>query len=128
VSLTGRYADPPWLTSIEWNKITNVPAFEPGLGNPPVDGYILASTALGVRYWIATPAGGGGTGTVGEVPHPVPDGSTVVFTLTKTFTTLAVYLNGLRQRPTTDFTITSSTQFTMTSAPLTDDTLLTDYS
>jgi hypothetical protein len=130
VSLTGRYADPPWLISLDWNKITNVPPFEPSLGNPTTDGYILASTALGVRYWIAPPTGGGGgAGVVGEVPSGAIDGSNTTFTISQTFVaaSLAVYLNGLRQRLTTDFTILNSTQFALTSAPISGDSLLTDY-
>jgi hypothetical protein len=128
VSLTGRYADPPWITSLEWNKITGVPAFEPSLGNPTTDGYILASTALGVRDWIAPPTGGG-TGVVGEVPSGLINGTNTTFTISQTFVaaSLAVYLNGLRQRPTTDFTIADSTHFTLTSAPLAGDSLLADY-
>jgi hypothetical protein len=129
VSLTGRYADPPWITSLEWNKITNAPAFEPSLGNPTTDGYILASTALGVRYWIAPPTGGSGVGVVGEVPTGAIDGTNTTFTISKPFVaaSLAVYLNGLRQRPTTDFTIADATHFVLTSAPITGDSLLTDY-
>ena len=33
---------------------------EPPLGNPSTDGYILSSTAAGVRSWIVPPSGGGG--------------------------------------------------------------------
>lgn len=34
-------------------------AFEPALGNPAADGYVLQSTAAGVRSWAAAAAGGG---------------------------------------------------------------------
>lgn len=37
--------------------LTNLGA-EPVLGNPPVDGYVLTSTAAGVRSWQAMPQGG----------------------------------------------------------------------
>lgn len=55
------YANPNWISSLAWSKITAAPAFEPALGNPSVDGYILSSTTAGVRSWIAPPSGGGGT-------------------------------------------------------------------
>jgi len=32
---------------------------EPPLGNPAADGYVLSSTAAGVRSWVPQPAGGG---------------------------------------------------------------------
>jgi hypothetical protein len=34
---------------------------EPALGNPSTNGYVLSSTAAGVRSWIAQSSGGGGT-------------------------------------------------------------------
>jgi len=33
--------------------------YEPALGNPAADGYVLQSTAAGVRSWAAAAAGGG---------------------------------------------------------------------
>ncbi len=36
-------------------------SFEPELGNPTSNGYILSSTTAGVRSWIAPPSGGSGT-------------------------------------------------------------------
>ena len=42
-------------SSATWN------AKEAGLGNPTTDGYVLSSTALGVRSWIAPASGGTGT-------------------------------------------------------------------
>lgn len=41
---------------------TAASAYEPALGNPASNGYVLSSTTAGVRSWIA--AGGGGSGTV----------------------------------------------------------------
>jgi len=42
------------------NALTSaVAGKEPGLGNPSVDGYVLSSTHLGVRSWVAQSAGGG---------------------------------------------------------------------
>ena len=36
---------------------------EPDLGLPAVDGYVLSSTTLGVRSWVAQTGGGGGGAT-----------------------------------------------------------------
>jgi hypothetical protein len=74
-------------------------------------------------------AGGGGTGVFGEVPTPAPNGTITTFLVSQAFVaaTLCVYLNGLRQRPTTDFTIVDSTHFALTSAPMSGDSLLIDY-
>jgi hypothetical protein len=41
--------------------------YEPALGNPAVDGYILSSTAAGVRSWIEMSAGLSGSGTAGTI-------------------------------------------------------------
>ncbi len=57
---SGSYANPAWITSLAWSKVTGAPAFEPALGNPSTDGYILSSTAAGARSWIVPPSGGGG--------------------------------------------------------------------
>ena len=60
-------------------------------------------------------------------PTPATDGATTLFTIPFGYIsgTLQVYLNGLLQRPTTDYTETSNTAgtFTMTSAPLATDNL-----
>lgn len=64
------------LFSGAWSSITGTPTTlsgygitdaEPALGNPGTDGYVLSSTAAGVRSWIAA---GGGTDdqTASEVP------------------------------------------------------------
>ena len=78
VLTTGSYSDPSWIFSLEWNKITNAPEFEPALGNPLVDGYILSSTTAGLRSWIAPSGGTGsaGAGIIGEVPSGVINGRT----------------------------------------------------
>jgi len=51
--VTGLLPDANISSASTWN------AKEPGLGNPSTDGYVLSSTALGVRSWIV--AGGGGS-------------------------------------------------------------------
>lgn len=138
VLTTGSYPNPPWITSLEWGKIVGAPVFdptlfEPALGNPLVDGYILSSTAAGARSWISPPSGGGGgaagAGVIGEVPTGVIGTTNTVFSLLYSFIpeTLIVYLNGLRQRLTIDFTIVAANQFALTQAPLAGDSLLADY-
>ncbi len=44
------------FTAQDWATVASVSAKETGLGNPAADGYVLASTAAGVRYW--TPQAG----------------------------------------------------------------------
>jgi hypothetical protein len=46
-------------------NVNNV-AQEPALGNPPSDGYLLSSTASGVRSWVA-PTSGGNVSTSGTI-------------------------------------------------------------
>jgi hypothetical protein len=58
-SLSAGYANPSWITSLAWSKITGAPAFEPALGNPASDGMVLSSTVAGVRSWIAAGAPAG---------------------------------------------------------------------
>lgn len=63
-----------------------------------------------------------------EVPAGTINGSNVSFTLANTPTTgsLHLYLNGVRQAPTADYSIATAT-ITMVVAPATNDTLLADY-
>lgn len=50
--------------------------YEPSLGNPATDGYVLSSTTSGVRSWIAPPSGGA-SGTVTSVSLTAPTGFSV---------------------------------------------------
>lgn len=63
VDATQTYDDPAWLNTLAWAKITGAPDFatlyEPALGNPAADGYVLTSTAAGVRSWQESLPGGG---------------------------------------------------------------------
>jgi len=43
--------------------------YEPALGNPGVDGYVLSSTATGVRSWLAPGGGGGSNHTILSSTH-----------------------------------------------------------
>ncbi len=64
----------------------------------------------------------------GEIPSGTIDGSNKVFTLANTPTvgTVRVYLNGLRQSVTGDYTIVGGT-LTFVNAPLSGDILVADY-
>ncbi len=65
---------------------------------------------------------------IGETPSGLINGANTTYTLANTPTTgtVALYLNGLRQRLTTDFTVATNT-ITMTTAPATGDSLVADY-
>ncbi len=62
-----------------------------------------------------------------EVPSGLIDGSNQVFTTLRPFSTLWVFLNGQKMIRDTDYTITSTTTFTMTVAPTLGDSLVVDY-
>lgn len=62
-----------------------------------------------------------------EEPGGVVNGTNSDFTTTYGFSTLWVFLNGLKLIRDTDYTITSTTGFTITSAPTGGDTLTVDY-
>lgn len=88
----------------QWNLVGNIKG-PPGVSAPP------------------------GAGNVGEMPAETPDGSRTIFTVAHPFvaSSLCVYVNGLRQRPTIDFTVISDTQFQFTTAPLAGDSVMIDY-
>jgi len=46
-------------------------SYEPALGNPSANGYILSSTSAGVRSWIAPPSGGGIGGSTGGTDNAI---------------------------------------------------------
>jgi hypothetical protein len=47
-----------WDTAYGWGDHSSI-GYELGLGNPTVDGYVLASTTAGIRSWVSLPTGGG---------------------------------------------------------------------
>jgi len=65
----------------------------------------------------------------GETPGGTINGSNQTFTTANAYTAnlLAVYLNGLRQRRTADYTETGTQSFQFISAPLAGDSLSVDY-
>lgn len=64
----------------------------------------------------------------GETPNEAPDSVTTAFTVDNTpvANKYEVFLNGLQQRVTTDYTVSGST-FTFTTAPLTGDSIRINY-
>ena len=67
-------------------------------------------------------------GVRGEVPSGAINSSNTVYTTAANYgTSLAVFLNGIRQKKTTDYTETGAAEFTMVVAPTTGDILQVDY-
>ncbi len=66
---------------------------------------------------------------IGEVPTGSVNGSNTVFTTAASYvgSTISVYVNGIRQKKTTDYTESSATTITFTTAPSTGDVILVDY-
>jgi hypothetical protein len=83
----------------------------------------------------AIAAAGGGGGTVsgnliyGEVPTGTVDGVNKNFTTANTYrpNLLSVFLNGVRQRRTNDYSETSNNSFSFVAAPVSGDILSVDY-
>jgi hypothetical protein len=110
--------------------------------DPDNDGVVETADALaalpgnaalyydGTGHWTA-PAGGGGPASAiwGETPVGSIDGTNINYTTANPYTSghLAVYLNGLRLRRTSDYTETGSQSFKFVSAPLPGDSLSIDY-
>lgn len=66
----------------------------------------------------------------GEVPTGTINSSNTVFTTANTFRpgTVRVFLNGLRQKPTTQYSESAGNTITFVSAPTTGSTIIVDYS
>jgi len=77
------------------------------------------------------PTGAPGTGAAvfNETPTGTINGSNTTFFAAINFRseTLAVHLNGLRQRPTDDFIVVGASSFQMVVAPIPNDKVLIDY-
>ena len=97
-----------------------VPA--PGTGDAAANKYLKADGT-----WATTPAGP--TFSDGEIPSGLLNNSNVTYVLAQTpspATSLVVYLNGIRQRLTTDYSLATAT-ITMTDAPKSGDNIYVDY-
>lgn len=71
--------------------------------------------------------GPGGDLIRGEIPTGDIDGSNKVYQTANAYSELAVYLNGVRQQVTLDYTLTTANTFTMNVAPLPGDIVTVDY-
>ncbi len=79
--------------------------------------------------FVSCAGGGGGINFAGsEVPSGTVDGTNTTYTLAHTATSdsLQLFWNGVRQYPTTDYTISGAT-ITMTYAPASGSYPLADY-
>jgi hypothetical protein len=97
----------------------------------------LSTTGTSGQFWSynntwATPAGGGGGSSVwvdAEIPSGLINGSNVTYTLGSTpspSTSLRLYANGVRLRPTTDYSLATAT-ITMVAPLQTGDWFYADY-
>lgn len=107
-----------------------VPTFRTVVAADLGSGTADSTTFLAGDLQWRTVTGGVGSGdfVFNEVPSGTIDGSNTDFTLAHTPVsgTVRVYLNGLRQKPTDDYTISSDT-ISFVDAPFVDDTILVDY-
>jgi hypothetical protein len=80
-------------------------------------------------YVSGSISGGGATQVFNEVPTGSINSSNTVFTTAGDFETgtTRVYLNGIRQKLSTDYTETDTDEITFTVAPTTGDELIIDY-
>jgi hypothetical protein len=103
-----------------------VGAYQVTVTNVPVAGKALVSTGANTAEWQST----GGTITLidGEVPSGLINGINKIFTLAQlpASGSLHLYKNGLRQRPTIDYTIVGQT-ITFVIEPNVSSNLLADY-
>lgn len=80
----------------------------------------------GVPIFI-TGGGGHGETVLGEVPTGAVNGTNKNFTTANDFITLAVYINGLRQRVGIDYSVTGVNSFSTSDAMLVGDGIQVDY-
>jgi|SRR5215471_1264042 len=142
-----QFTDQAFRTGVNAKKLnlafthaTIQPAFvadKPAVGSYGAGDYLLLLKADGTYAKIpagsvGSGTGGGGTTTVitwGETPTGAIDGTNKVYTSASAYVSgsIAVYLNGVRQRRTNDYSETTSTTFTMVNAPLAGDLMSIDY-
>ena len=109
-------------------------------GNPDVTytaGDEVALIKLGTKWWVAGRINGAPSlppsvlsdSIYNETPGGLINGTNTVFSTAYAYITgtLRVFVNGLRQEMTTDFTETTGTTFTFVLAPTTSSRLIIDY-
>lgn len=78
------------VSGIDFATTSAVAAKENALGNPAADGYLLASTAAGARYWTPPTSGGSNNIVLSAPDHAdVQTGANTTPTTLKTYTLLA---------------------------------------
>lgn len=73
------------------------------------------------------PQGAPGNAEVTEIPTGDVDGVNKVFTMAEDFSTIKVYLGGLRQKENDDYTITDTNEITFAEAPFEGANIVVDY-
>lgn len=122
----------PFDTSINWIGLKNYYTTDRVLGQISSNGrmsYITIGSGLSLSSGVLSSTALTSSNFVfNETPSGTINGSNTTFTIANTPTagTVHVFLNGLLQRPTTDYTI-SGTTITMINIPGTGDYLLVDY-
>jgi len=110
---------PPGPTGPQGPPGEQGPQGDPGVAGPP--------GPAGPQGPPGTDAAGALVMIWGETPGGAVNGSNTVFTTANPYRLLAVYLNGLRQRPSADYSESSAQSFTFLTAPLSGDTISIDY-
>lgn len=94
----------------------------------PIEGVDNSEEAQLIQLLQSTEiTGTGGDLIRGEIPTGSIDGSNKVFQTANNYVELAVYLNGVRQQVTLDYTLTTVDTFTFNGAPLPGDIVTVDY-
>jgi hypothetical protein len=128
-STTATVADASWIV------VGQLLYVDTAGGGPGLAGALVvqakAGNTLTLLNPLPPPSVGSSTphGVWGETPSGTIDGSNKNYTSAQPYspTTLAVFLNGLRQRRSADYTETGSNSFSFVTAPLPGDSLSIDY-
>jgi hypothetical protein len=124
------------IESVDVSGFTTVDVLKGDIFGAAVVGVAGACKDFGGSIWIeklgdavSGGAGGGIDLVTNEVPVGAINSTNTIYTTAHAFrgNDLFVYLNGVRQRLGADYTILSTTTFTMASAPVTGDTITADY-
>jgi hypothetical protein len=95
-------------------------------GNPAQGSDLLYAVRGGTTDYSLTVASVLALIIFSEIPSGAVNGTNVTFTLSKTPISMAVFQNGDRLSPTTDYSFSGAT-ITLVTAPPLDDELLVDY-
>lgn len=120
----------PWESPLRLQSIVtaNLPPAADWEGGIVYDDTTSTAKISDGATWAAIGGGGGAAPTLNEIPTGLINGANVTYTLAATPSAagIALYLNGLRQTVTTDYSLSGAT-ITMVTAPATGDALFADY-